>query len=88
MLNLFKRKKEEPENLKEVLKRCGDLEEKIGRISNELEKLKKRNEFSVQKISIIRYNPFSKVGSDQSFSAALLDGNNNGNHFSLYQRRE
>ena len=28
--------------------------------------------------TLIRYNPFSGVGSDQSFSIALLDGNNNG----------
>ncbi|MBI4121365.1 MAG: DUF4446 family protein [Candidatus Ryanbacteria bacterium] len=33
---------------------------------------------SVQKVSMIRFNPFSDSGGDQSFAIALLDGNNNG----------
>ena len=32
----------------------------------------------IQKVAIIRYNAFHNVGSDQSFSAALLDGGDNG----------
>ncbi|WP_373897217.1 DUF4446 family protein [Haloimpatiens sp. FM7315] len=32
----------------------------------------------IQKTSIIRYRAFEDVGSDLSFSIALLDGNNNG----------
>ncbi|MFO7295055.1 MAG: DUF4446 family protein [Caldicoprobacter sp.] len=32
----------------------------------------------IQKVGIIRYNPFEQMGSDLSFSVALLDKNNNG----------
>ena len=33
---------------------------------------------SIQKIGVIRYNPFPDVGGNQSFSIALLDKNDNG----------
>lgn len=33
---------------------------------------------SVQKMGMVRFNPFSESGGDQSFSIVLLDGNNNG----------
>lgn len=32
----------------------------------------------VQKIGVVRFNPFTDTGGDQSFSLALLDGHNNG----------
>jgi hypothetical protein len=32
----------------------------------------------LQKIGLVRFNPFSGTGGDQSFSLALLDKNNNG----------
>lgn len=64
--------------MKEVLKQFGDLGKEVERISEGLENLKKEGKFSVQKVGIVRYNPFSEVGSNQSFSVALLDGNNNG----------
>jgi hypothetical protein len=77
MINFFKKKKE-PENLKEILSQFKELEEKFVKISQELENLKKESKFSVQKVGIVRFNPFSEVGGDQSFSIALLDGNDNG----------
>ena len=40
--------------------------------------MKKNSQKSFQKISLIRFNPFKGVGSDQSFSIALLDLDNNG----------
>ena len=77
MFKFFKKNKE-PKSLKEVLNQLGDLEKKIDGISEELENLKKESKFSVQKTGIVRYNPFSGIGSNQSFSVALLDGNNDG----------
>lgn len=32
----------------------------------------------VQKVGFIRFNPFTDIGGDQSFSLALLDGHNSG----------
>jgi len=70
MFNPFKKEKE-PKDLKEVLKQFEELKKEVRKLSQE-------SKFSVQKIGIIRYNPFSGVGSDQSFSIVLLDGNNDG----------
>jgi len=77
MLNPFKKDKK-PINIKEVLKYIKDLEGKIDATSKELKELKEKSEFCLQKIGIVRYNPFSEVGSNQSFSIALLDNNNDG----------
>lgn len=77
MLNFFKKNKK-PENLKEVLGHLDALKEQVKSISDELEKLKKESKFCIQKIEIIRYNPFSGAGGNQSFTVILLDGNNNG----------
>lgn len=87
MLNFFKKTKNEPQDLKEVLARFRGLEKSFDKISQELENLKKEGKFAVQKVGIVRFNPFSGVGGDQSFSIALLDGNDNGMVItSLYTR--
>ena len=78
MFNIGKKTKEEPENLEELLSSFKELKKDFEKISKELKALKKEHKFSVQKVGIVRYNPFSGVGSNQSFSIALLDGNNNG----------
>ena len=70
MFNPFK-KDEEPKDLKEVLKQFEELKKQV-------EKISQTSKASVQRIGIVRYNPFSNVGGDQSFSIALLDGNDNG----------
>lgn len=89
MLNFFKKEKKEPENFKEILKRFLDLENSFEGISQELEVLKKKNQLNIQKIGIIRFNPFKEVGSDQSFSIALLDASDSGAVItSLYTREE
>ncbi len=33
---------------------------------------------TIQRVGIVRFNPFNDTGSDQSFAIALLDGNGNG----------
>jgi len=79
MLNLFKNKKDkEPKDLKEVLIQFEELRKEVEKISQGFEDLKKQGNFSIQKVGMIRYNPFSGVGGNQSFSVALLDGDNNG----------
>jgi len=75
---LLKKKKKEPENFGEILAYFRNLEKSFEKLSEGLENLKKESKFSVQKVGIVRFNPFSEVGSDQSFSIALLNGNNDG----------
>ncbi len=78
MFKFLKKQKKEPKDLKEVLNSFRGLKENFEKLSQEIEKIKKDQVLSVQKISIVRFNPFSEVGSDQSFSIAILDGNNDG----------
>lgn len=78
MFNFFKKTKKEPENFEEILSHFQDLKKDFEKISKELVDLKKENQFSFQKIALIRFNPFSEVGGGQSFSVALLDANNDG----------
>jgi Protein of unknown function (DUF4446) len=75
---MFFKKKEEPENLKELLEQFGDLKKSFEKLSQGLESLKKNSKVHIQKVGIVRYNPFSNAGGDQSFSIALLDENNDG----------
>jgi hypothetical protein len=75
---MFLKKKQKPENLKDILREVGELRKEVGDLSQGLENLKKNSKVHIQKVGIIRYNPFSNVGGDQSFSIALLDDDNNG----------
>jgi len=68
------------------------LEEILEEISNKLDVEKKETDVlhkqfkqfvihsmnCIQKTGVVRYNPFSDTGGTQSFSVALLDGNNTG----------
>ncbi len=51
---------------------------KTKEMSQQIANLKKTLTYCGQKISIVRYNAFADVGSDQSFSIALLDERDNG----------
>ncbi|MDP2663985.1 MAG: DUF4446 family protein [bacterium] len=88
MMGFFKKSKKEPKDLKGLLSQFKVLNNDLERVSQELEDLKKNHFFSVQKIGIVRYNPFSQVGGDQSFSLAVLDGNNDGVVITSYYIRE
>lgn len=43
-----------------------------------IEQLKNETKLHVQKVGLIKFNPFNETGGDHSFSLALLDGNKNG----------
>jgi len=89
MFKFLRNKKIPPKNLKEVLGVLKILEEKLEKTDKELKKLQKESNLFLQKIGIVRYNPFSEVGGDQSFSIALLDKNDDGLVItSLYSREE
>jgi hypothetical protein len=88
-MEFFKKEKKEPKDLKEVLADFSKLEERFDKVLEEMKKLEDRQKFSVQKLGIVRFNPFSEVGSDQSFSMALLNEKNDGVVItSLYTRQE
>ena len=49
--------------------------EKLVKIADELEK---DNLYNIQKVGLVRYNPFAETGGDQSFCLSLLDGKGSG----------
>lgn len=66
------------EVLKEILKREKLTEKEIDQVKKEIEKIAKQEKFALQKVSLVKFNPFSDLGGDQSFSLALLDGHDQG----------
>lgn len=78
MFNFFKKDKKEFKDIKEVIEYIDSLEKKVEELSQKLDSLKKESRFFVQKVGVIRYNPFSGIGGDQSFTIALLNAENNG----------
>ena len=47
----------------------------LNKLHHELERLTQR---SIQKVGVVRFNPFADTGGDQSFAIALLDAEGNG----------
>lgn len=54
------------------------LERESKQLRGALEHLAANSVYSIQKVGVVRFNPFSDSGGDQSFVIALLDGQNNG----------
>jgi predicted PurR-regulated permease PerM len=55
-----------------------NLEEEIKKAFLEIKDLQKISRQTIQKVSVIRFNPFNEIGGNQSFVIALLDNKNNG----------
>ena len=78
-------------NIEEILYDCiektNSVIEKNRELEYQLNTIKRNMYYCVQKVGIIRYNAFDDVGSDLSFSIALLDYNDDGVVISsLYSR--
>ena len=78
MFNFFKKNKKEPENFEEILISFQELKREFKKLSKKVAIYQKKSIDSIQKVGMIRFNPFSEVGGDQSFSVALLNDNNDG----------
>jgi len=74
--------------LEKILKDLGEKEKQIEELLKQVEKLEKENLYNIQKIGLVRFNPFAEVGGDQSFSLAILDGENSGLVISSLHSRE
>jgi hypothetical protein len=62
----------------EEIKRLKKSEDEIKNILKSLKGLEKKASLGIQKVGMIRFNPFKEVGSDQSFAIALVDFHDNG----------
>ncbi len=50
----------------------------IKEIKTDIEVFKSISKSNIQKVGLVKFNPFNETGGDHSFSLALLDGNKNG----------
>ena len=69
-------------NIEELLIKTGEELHEIhidmNLLEQKIESLGTKLSFAIQKVGIVRYNAFADMGSDLSFSIALLDSFNNG----------
>lgn len=73
--------------LDSLLKQVGRTEKDIDFLKIQCDRIEKEGEFHIQKIGLLRFNPFNDTGGDQSFILALLDNKDNGLVMSgLYSR--
>jgi len=89
-MSIFSKKKpQEPQNIGEIQKEFAKLQESFGALSQEVAQIKSANLNNLQKIAVVRFNPFNETGGNQSFSLAMLDAKNNGAVItSLFTRNE
>lgn len=70
------------EDLIKILKNVLEIEkgnsDDISNIRKAIEMIEKKSTYHIQKMSLVRFNPFSEMGGDHSFSLALLDAHNTG----------
>ncbi len=62
----------------EEIKRMKKAENNIQQLFETTKILEKVTEESLQKVSVVRFNPFKDTGGDQSFAIALLDAKDSG----------
>jgi len=84
ILRLFLRltKKVKGENIQKVLERILEGEElnakQLSALKTELNRIEDEGRWHIQKVGIVRFNPFKEIGGEHSFSLALLDGRDTG----------
>jgi len=83
-----KKVKDLEEVISEQLKRMQKTEKNVDKLFQWNEDLQKIVDISINKVGVIRFNPFKDTGGDQSFVIALLDSNNNGLVLSSLYTRE
>lgn len=71
----------------EVLRTEKENKKSLERVDKEYATLKHDVSFHVQKIGLLRFNPFKDTGGDQSFIVTLVDGHNSGVIISSFHTR-
>lgn len=64
--------------LEKILSNQEDTAGYIRKIQSNIDQLKKDGLGDIQKVGIVRFNPFAETGGDQSFVLCLLDGQDTG----------
>lgn len=70
-----------------ILKETQTSKKNIDKLQEQYATIEKQGQFHIQKIGLLRFNPFKDTGGDQSFILSLLDGKETGVVISgLYSR--
>ena len=64
--------------LEKILARGESNTEEIKAIEKRVDLVEEDGKFHIQKVGLVRFNPFKELGGDHSFSLAILDSNNSG----------
>lgn len=64
--------------LEKLLKDFEEDKKRVDSLLKEMKKVKKEILHDIQKIGLVRFNPFAETGGDQSFCLSLLDGEDSG----------
>ncbi len=59
--------------LKKILKTQDLNAKEITEIQKHIDQMERSGKFHIQKIALVRFNPFEEIGGDHSFSVALLN---------------
>ncbi|HEX6512758.1 MAG TPA: DUF4446 family protein [Chloroflexota bacterium] len=69
-------------NLEEIMTmhvgRINEHEHRLGQVDAGLDALDRVLQGAIQRVGLVRFNPFDEAGGDQSFAIALLDQHGNG----------
>lgn len=66
------------ETLKEFIARSDAIDERYLRVINDIKAIQTQIRFCIQKVGIVRYNPFEDVGGDLCYAVAILNQNDDG----------
>jgi len=77
-LNRQVEKKDLAKVLDKLLSERGKSIRDVSNLKGEIERLEGEVNLHVQKVGLVRFNPFEEIGGDHSFSLALLDGEDTG----------
>ncbi len=73
--------------LEDMLAKTNQSRKDIDFLKKYCDTIQKEGNFHIQKVGLLRFNPFKDTGGDQSFILSLVDGNNSGVIISgLYSR--
>ena len=64
--------------LSNIIKRIQEQKKDLADLSARCDTIEKNQLFAIQKIGLLRFNPFKDTGGDQSFILSLVDAKNTG----------
>ena len=60
------------------LRRLDDIGQRVDALNKLHQELERLSQRTIQRVGVVRFNPFADTGGDQSFAIALLDAEGNG----------